>query len=110
VNTSATMNEATGPAPNGANTSEMTKLIADIEEVLGKASHLMDLDVSKLRASLLQKIAAAKSGVSAGGRRIAETASSAASATDGYVRSSPWQAVGIAAIAGATVGYLLARR
>lgn len=110
MNTSAAMNEASARAPNGATPSEMNKLIADIEDVLGKAGHLVDLDVAKLRESLLRKIAAAKSGLSAGGKHIAEAASNAATATDGYVHRSPWQAIGIAAVAGVAAGYLLARR
>jgi ElaB/YqjD/DUF883 family membrane-anchored ribosome-binding protein len=33
-----------------------------------------------------------------------------ASSADGYVRESPWQALGIAALAGLAVGFLVARR
>ncbi len=107
---SATTNPATGPAPNGTAASEMSNLISDLEEVLSKAGHVVDLDVTKLRDGLRQKIALAKSGLSAGGRRITEAAGAAATATDEYVHRSPWQAVGIAAVAGAALGYFLARR
>ena len=110
MNASATMNQTTGPAPNGAPASEMSKLVADIEEVLARAGHVVDVDVTSLRDSLRQKLAAAKSGLLAGGRRISAATSTAATATDDYVRGSPWQAVGIAALAGAAVGFLLARR
>jgi ElaB/YqjD/DUF883 family membrane-anchored ribosome-binding protein len=110
VNTNATMTDSGATASNGATQSEMCNLISDIEEVLGKAAHIVDLDVTKLREGLRQKIAMAKSGLSEGGRRITEVAGTAASATDAYVHRSPWQAVGIAAIAGAAVGFLVARR
>jgi ElaB/YqjD/DUF883 family membrane-anchored ribosome-binding protein len=41
---------------------------------------------------------------------ICETAGKAAGATDDYVHGSPWTAIGVAALAGVAVGYLLARR
>jgi ElaB/YqjD/DUF883 family membrane-anchored ribosome-binding protein len=46
----------------------------------------------------------------ASGRKLTDGVKSAATATDSYVHESPWQAIGIAAVAGAAVGYLLARR
>lgn len=108
MNASATMNEAAGPALNGAAVS-LTRLIADIEEVLGKSGHSADPDVANLRADVLRKVAAAKSGFSAGGRRITEAARKATTAADSYVRHRPWQAIAVAAVAGAAVGYLLVR-
>ena len=100
---------ATKSAHNGA-PSELDNLIADIEEVLGRTAAIVDVDVSKLRDSLRHKLATAKAGIAEGGRRIGAMATDAAGATDDYVRGSPWQAVGMAAAAGAAVGYLLARR
>jgi ElaB/YqjD/DUF883 family membrane-anchored ribosome-binding protein len=110
MNAHATMKDSGPTTPNGASPSEIGNLIADIEEVLGKASHIVDLDVSRLRDSLRHKLAAAKAGLSEGGRKITKAASSAATATDDYVHASPWQAMGIAAVAGVAVGFLLARR
>lgn len=110
------MNAHTTPQDSGpvnlkdAPQSEIGNLIADIEEVLGKAAHIVDLDVSKLRDSLRHKLAIAKAGLSEGKRKITQAAGSAATATDDYVHARPWQAMGIAAVAGAAVGYLLARR
>jgi ElaB/YqjD/DUF883 family membrane-anchored ribosome-binding protein len=110
MNASVKTNESANAGTNGAAPSEISNLIADIEEVLGRAAHVVDLDVTRLRETLNQKLAAAKSGLSEGGRRIAEAARTAAGTTDAYVHRSPWQAIGIAAIAGAAAGYLLARR
>jgi ElaB/YqjD/DUF883 family membrane-anchored ribosome-binding protein len=110
MNTQAkTLDSGHTPA-NGATHSEISNLIADIEEVLGKAAHVVDVDVSKLRDSLRHKLAAAKAGLTEGGRKLTRAASSTATATDDYVHASPWQAMGIAAVAGVAVGYLLARR
>ena len=110
MNAQATSMDSNATTANGAAPSEISNLIADIEEVLGKAAHVVDLDVAKLRDSLRHKLAAAKAGLSEGSRKIADAATSAANTTDGYVRGSPWQAMGIAAVAGVAVGYLLARR
>ena len=57
MNAQATMKDSGPNTPNGAAPSEIGNLIADIEEVLGRASHIVDLDVSKLRDSLRQKLA-----------------------------------------------------
>jgi ElaB/YqjD/DUF883 family membrane-anchored ribosome-binding protein len=110
MNANPSISEAAGPAPNGSAPSELKNLIADIEDLLAKASHIDDADVANLRDTLRQKLASARAGLSAGGQRIADTARSAASATDGYVHRSPWQAIGIAAAAGAVMGFVLARR
>jgi ElaB/YqjD/DUF883 family membrane-anchored ribosome-binding protein len=110
LNSSPAVNEATGPARNGAAPSEMSKLIADVEEVLARAGHVVDLDVAKLRASLFQKLGMAKSGLMEGGRKMADATRTAATATDAYVHRSPWQSIGVAAVAGFAAGYLLARR
>ena len=41
---------------------------------------------------------------------VSEGAKVAATSTDAYVRSNPWRAVGIAAAAGAIIGFLCSRR
>jgi ElaB/YqjD/DUF883 family membrane-anchored ribosome-binding protein len=110
MNANTTTNPAATTLPNGAAPSEMSKLLADIEEVLARAGHVVDADVTSLRDNLREKISMARSGLVNGGRRLTAAAGSAAGATDDYVRGSPWQAVGIAALAGAAVGYALAKR
>lgn len=110
MTTQAKTSDSTMPSSNGARHSEVSNLIADIEDVLGRAAHVADVDVSKLRDSLRHKLDAAKAGLSKGGRTITKAASATANAADDYVHSSPWQAMGIAAVAGVAVGYLLARR
>ena len=41
---------------------------------------------------------------------VVDGAKVAATSTDAYVRSNPWRAVGIAAVAGAVIGFLATRR
>jgi ElaB/YqjD/DUF883 family membrane-anchored ribosome-binding protein len=110
MNSFTTSKEANSKPANGNAPSELDNLIADIEEVLGRSASAMDVDVGRLRDSLRHKLATAKAGIAEGGRRITAAATSAATATDDYVRQSPWQAVGFAAAAGAAIGFLLARR
>lgn len=95
---------------NGESMSEVGRLLADVEELLTKVAHVADQDVTTLRERLRQKISAARESVSTSSRRAGRMASAATSATDGFVHQSPWQSIGIAALVGATVGYLLARR
>jgi ElaB protein len=43
-------------------------------------------------------------------KQYAESAKQYANTTDEYVRANPWQAVGVGALAGAVLGFLIARR
>jgi ElaB/YqjD/DUF883 family membrane-anchored ribosome-binding protein len=90
--------------------SELGNLISDVEDLLKKVANVADVDVAKLRERVQEKLDTAKESLAAGSKRITETARDAAGATDGYVRQSPWQAVGFAALAGVAVGYLISRR
>jgi ElaB/YqjD/DUF883 family membrane-anchored ribosome-binding protein len=112
MNTSAIVNgvEKMAAATASAAESELSNLSADVEELLGKLAAATGIDVVELRARMQDKVSAAKSALAAGARQVSESTRAAAAATDGYVRSSPWQAIGIAALAGVGVGYLLSRR
>lgn len=90
--------------------SELTKLLADIDDLLSRAAVAADIDVASLRRRVAWKLSSAASTLAEGGKRVGATARDAARATDGYVREKPWQAVGAAAIAGAAIGFVLARR
>lgn len=105
----AEMEQAAGRVKRTAS-SELSNLIQDVEDLLMKVAHVADVDVAKLRERVQEKLGTAKDTLAAGGKRITETARDAAGATDEYVHQSPWQAVGFAALAGAAIGYLLARR
>jgi ElaB/YqjD/DUF883 family membrane-anchored ribosome-binding protein len=127
MNSSATVNDTMDRAGNGTRrvakefergaervrrtaANELGALVADVEDLLKKVAHVEDADVAQLRSSLQDRIDSARAALAAGGKRISEGARQAAGATDDYVRGSPWQAVGIAALAGAFVGYLVSRR
>ena len=89
---------------------ELGNLISDVEDLVKKVGNVSDVDVAQLRERLKEKLDTAKETLAEGSRRITETARDAASATDDYVRSSPWQALGLAALAGIAVGFIISRR
>lgn len=90
--------------------SELSSLITDVEDLINRVAHVGDADVARVRQRVEETIVNAKDTLRSGGKRMADTARDAAGATDQYVHSSPWQAVGLAAIVGAAVALLLARR
>jgi len=94
----------------GTAASELQNLIADVEDLLGRISNLKDADVSRVRNRVEQALASAKESISSGTDSVRAQARRVASSADGYVRESPWQALGIAALAGLAVGFLVARR
>lgn len=87
--------------------SELSNLVSDVEDLLKKVTHVNDADIAILRARLERKIEVAKETIAAGSGKVTQTAREAAKATDEYVRQSPWQSVGIAALTGAVVGFAI---
>jgi hypothetical protein len=61
-------------------------------------------------ASVTAGLTAAAEALIEGAERWAARARDAARNADGYVRTSPWQAVGVAAIVGIAAGYFASRR
>lgn len=90
--------------------SELSGLITDVEDLLKRVAHIKDIEVARVRQRVEEAVGVAKDTLRTGGKRIANTARDAAGATDQYVHSSPWQAVGVAALVGAAVALLLSRR
>lgn len=89
---------------------EVDNLIADVQDLLGRVGHLADPEVALLRARVEQGIAITKQTLTDGSARVQRNARHALSAGDSYVRDQPWQAVGIAAVAGLVLGFVVARR
>lgn len=90
--------------------SELGNIISDVEELLSKVANVADIDIAQLRQRLQEKIDTARSTVEASGRQVAQSAREAAKVTDEYVHESPWQAIGLAALAGAAIGFAFSRR
>jgi ElaB/YqjD/DUF883 family membrane-anchored ribosome-binding protein len=93
-----------------AASAEIKNLIADVEDLMARISDLKDADVVRVRGKVLRAVDAAKRSLSDGAGSLKRQAQEVATTADDYVRDSPWQAVGIAALVGAVVGILATRR
>jgi ElaB/YqjD/DUF883 family membrane-anchored ribosome-binding protein len=93
-----------------ATASEIKSLIADVEDLVARIADLKDADVVRVRTKVMSAVGAAKDSLAQGSDTLRRQAQRAVSGADGYVRESPWAAVGLAALVGAVVGILVARR
>ncbi len=98
-----------------AASTEIKSLIADVEDLMARIADLKDADVVRVRSKVQRAVDATKQSLADGAetlRRQAQSveAQSVAGSADDYVRESPWQAIGIAALVGAVVGILATRR
>ena len=89
---------------------EIKSLIADVEDLMARIADLKDADVVRVRGKVQRAVEAAKDSISDSADNLRRQAQKAATSADDYVRDSPWQAVGIAALVGAVVGILATRR
>ena len=93
-----------------AATDEIKSLIADVEDLVTRVAHLKESDVVRVRAKVMKAVGAAKERLADGADTLKRQTQKAVSSADDYVRDNPWQAVGVAALVGAVVGILVARR
>jgi ElaB/YqjD/DUF883 family membrane-anchored ribosome-binding protein len=93
-----------------AASSEIKNLIADVEDLMARITDLKDADVARVRGKVQRAVEATKQSLADGADTIRQHAQNVASTADDYVRDSPWQAIGIAALVGAVVGILATRR
>jgi ElaB/YqjD/DUF883 family membrane-anchored ribosome-binding protein len=93
-----------------AASSEIKNLIADVEDLMARIGDLKDADVARVRGKVQRAVEATKQSLADGADTIRQHAQNVASTADDYVRDSPWQAIGIAALVGAVVGILATRR
>jgi ElaB/YqjD/DUF883 family membrane-anchored ribosome-binding protein len=89
---------------------EIKSLIADVEDLMARIADLKDADVVRVRGKVQRAVDAAKESIADSADHLRKHAQRAAGTADDYVRDSPWQAVGIAALVGAVVGILATRR
>lgn len=94
----------------GVATEEIKNLIADVEDLVARLADLNDADVATMRTKVMTTVAAAKETLADSAETLRRQAQRAMSGADDYVRESPWAAVGAAALIGALVGILVARR
>ncbi|MGO9930341.1 MAG: YqjD family protein [Steroidobacteraceae bacterium] len=89
---------------------EIKDLIADVEDLMARIADLKDADVVRMRGKVQRAVDAAKQSLTDSAGAIRRQAQDLAGTADDYVRESPWQAIGIAALVGAVVGILATRR
>jgi ElaB/YqjD/DUF883 family membrane-anchored ribosome-binding protein len=89
---------------------EIKNLISDVEDLMARIADLKDADVVRVRSKVQRAVDATKQSLSDSADTIRRQAQNVASTADDYVRESPWQAIGIAALVGAVVGILATRR
>jgi ElaB/YqjD/DUF883 family membrane-anchored ribosome-binding protein len=94
----------------GTAATELQNLIADVEDLIGRISNVKDADVARVRTKVEQALASAKDSIASGTDTVRQQARRVASTADDYVRESPWQALGLAALVGVAVGFLVTRR
>src|SRR5882724_712847 len=103
------LNEGVSDIKAAAST-EIKNLLADVEDLMARIADLKDADVVRVRGKVQRAVDATKQSLADGADAIRQQAQNVASTADDYVRDSPWQAVGIAALVGAVVGILATRR
>jgi ElaB/YqjD/DUF883 family membrane-anchored ribosome-binding protein len=86
------------------------ELFAGVQDLINQVNDVDSAELRKIQAKLRVSLVAAKSALADGASTVRRQAQSVAKTTDGYVRSSPWQALGLAAVAGFAVGILVSRR
>jgi ElaB/YqjD/DUF883 family membrane-anchored ribosome-binding protein len=94
----------------GVATEEVRNLISDVEDLVARLADFNDADVATMRGKVMATVDAAKETLADSAETLRRQAQRAMSGADEYVRESPWAAVGVAALVGALVGVLVARR
>jgi ElaB/YqjD/DUF883 family membrane-anchored ribosome-binding protein len=89
---------------------DLRTVIADAEELVRATANQAGEKVAAARAKVQDSLDSAKLKLGLLGEEAADQARAAARATDDYVHDNPWQAVGIAALAGLVLGILISRR
>lgn len=89
---------------------EIKNLIADVEDLMARIADLKDADVARVRSKVQRAVDATKQSLADSAGTLRQHAQNVASTADDYVRDSPWQAIGIAALVGAVAGILATRR
>jgi ElaB/YqjD/DUF883 family membrane-anchored ribosome-binding protein len=89
---------------------EVQNLIADVEDLIDRVGDAADPEVKRLRSKVAAAVASTKKTIASGADQVQRQAKEAFDASDRYVRNQPWEAIGIAALAGVAVGFLLSSR
>jgi ElaB/YqjD/DUF883 family membrane-anchored ribosome-binding protein len=89
---------------------DLRLVMADAEELLRATATQAGESVAAARTRVRDSLESARARLGPLGEEAAEQARAAVRAGEDYVRQNPWQAVGIAALAGIALGLLISRR
>jgi ElaB/YqjD/DUF883 family membrane-anchored ribosome-binding protein len=89
---------------------EFKNLVSDVEELVSRIADVKDAEVARLRSKVQGALVSAKESLTTGTEGLKRRARQVAGSADDYVRASPWQAIGVAALAGLAIGFLVSRR
>lgn len=89
---------------------EVGTLLADVQDLIGRIAHVADPEIARLRIRIEGGLATTRKALADGTDQVQRQAKAAMATSDRYVHEQPWQSVGIAAVAGLLVGFLVGRR
>lgn len=89
---------------------EFHNFLADIEDLVKETTTLTGEELTRAKAKLSARVAAAKRSAGEMGGAIAKQARKTAAISDDYVHEQPWKAIGAGAALGLVLGFLLGRR
>jgi ElaB/YqjD/DUF883 family membrane-anchored ribosome-binding protein len=89
---------------------EVEKLCADVEELISRIGQPADPNMAQLCARVAEAVASARRALNTRATQVQRQAREAFVVGDSYVHEQPWQAIGVAAVAGVLIGMLAFRR
>lgn len=89
---------------------DFRSVMEDIDALMSATTNRAEGEAAALRSRIRDRLDSAKERVTDAQHEAVERARRAAGATDDYVHSHPWQAVGAAAAFGLALGVLIGRR
>ena len=89
---------------------EVRTLLADVQALVGRVAHVADPEIARLRTRIEGGLASTRKTLAEGTDQVQRQAKAAMATSDRYVHEQPWQSIGIAAVAGLLLGFLVGRR
>lgn len=89
---------------------DFKNVVADAQELLEALGNDGDAKIKAMKGRVQVSLNQARERLGELQANVVDGAKAAASATDEYVHHNPWQAVGVSAVIGGLIGYLIGRR
>ena len=93
-----------------AGNQEVEKLIGEVEELIARLADTADPGIARIRARVAETLRTTRRAVTESAAQVQRQARGALTAGDTYVREQPWEAIGVAAVMGLVIGFLVFRR